>query len=299
MAFPAFEVSARTQHMARMEQELSTAELEAEVVTRMADSTRAAEQQFLRPLDRLRVKMARLKTGVDEYRARLDIFERDYKGELNALFDTKSVLMDECRSLQAAKEAAYADRAQAADDLDSWHSKSNRTFFGNRGQKLPNHSFFGQSLGDRDGLKSDRDAAGDEIARCKYELASKYREVGQIRERIDTVKADRQVMFNLRQQGSNRHVLQSSIDVELAHLWELEQHASRLQLGFDEFMKAAKHRTGTVSIEAEIEKVQARREDFHHAFSRPNAIAAREAQHRREWLDKRLGNVADNADFGQ
>ena len=292
LSFPAFEQEQSVRHAASVTRMFSTSELEAEVIRKMADSTKEAERHFLSPLKRLRDKIRRLEAELDENRVFFAVFSRDFKRELNVLYGEKAAVLDECSSLKGAMAAAYANRAKAAKNLDSWHSKSNRAFFGNRGQRLPNHSLFGQSLGDRDCLKRERESAGNVIAHCKNELDSKYREVELIKERITSAKVAQKAMFDLLQRGLTRQKLQFSIEANLENLKGHQRDASCLQLDFDEFIGAAKHRTGAASVEAEIEYVCHQREVYRRLFSTSDALAKRKAQHRREWLEKRFRTVS-------
>lgn len=287
IAFTAYERNARDRHMASAARRFSIAELEADAARRMAVPLRIADQRFVGPISVSNSKAERLQSQIAACTAQLATFERDYQHELNDLFASKSALIAECRSINSAKAGAYAELEAAADGLNRWHARSKRTFFGNGGKQLPGRSFFGQSLGDRDCLKGERDAAGDDIAGYKQALATRRHTMDQVQERIDRVKADRQEMFNLRSQGYSARGLKNTLHACTGHLDDVKQDIEQLQCALNEFTTAAKHRTGTITIEAEIEKVKNLCDSYIRSFDTEHAKSLRKAQHREEWRKRK------------
>lgn len=287
MAFTAYEKEARARHLASAARRFSVAELQADAARRMAGPQAIAEQRFVAPISALNGKAAGLQTQIATCNRQLATFERDYRHELDALFASKSALMAECRSLNAAKSGAYADLEAAADGLNRWHARSTRTFFGNGGKQLPRHAFFGQSLGDRDCLKSQRDSAGDDIASYKQALATRRHTMDEVQQQIDRIKADRQEMFALRSQGHSARGLKDDLQRYNGHLDDVKQEVEQLQSALHEFITAAKHRTGTTTLEADIAKVQAMCDAYLRAFDTAQAVDQRKAQHRQAWREQR------------
>jgi hypothetical protein len=286
-AFIAYEKDARARHMASAARRFSTFELEADAAQRMAGPQQMAEQRFVAPISALKGKAMRVQAQIATQSGQLAIFERDYQSELTTLFASKSALIAQCRSIQDAKSAAFARVRAASEGLDRWHARSKRTFFGNGGRPLPSHSFFGQSLGDRDSLKSDRAAASDDIAGYQQDLESAGLKIKDINSTIDRVKADRQKMFDLRQQGYSVWGLKASLRSLTNHLHDFKRDIDQLQSDLDEFLTASKHRTGTVTIEAEIARVDGLRNAFIQSFDTAESIRQRKAQHRTEWRTQR------------
>lgn len=284
--FSAYQDKARAQHMARAVSRFSTVELQADANKRMATHQAVADKNFVHPINELNRKAIRIQEVLHASGALLAIFERDYQQELSGLYASKAELIDACRSLNKAKSEAHEDLQSAVNDLNDWHARSTRAFFGNGGRGLPNQSIFGQSLGDRDSLKSDRDEAGSEIAACKSALAGKRLEIEKINNRIHQVKAHRQQMFDLREQGYNRHILNQAIFNGTGQMDDISGDIAQLQANLEEFITTAKHRTGTISIEAEIAKVCALRDAFILSFDTAHANTQRKALHRAEWLKK-------------
>lgn len=285
--FSAFEDKARAQHLASAARRFSTGALEVDAYKRMEATHTIADQRFVQPEIGLNIKVVRIQAALHTSATRLAIFERDYPRELHALHAKRRELSDECRSINSAKSEAYDDLQSAVDDLDDWHSRSSGTFFGNGGKALPKRAVFGQSLGDRDSLKDDRDVAGSEIAACKKALASKRLEIKQVEDRIGQVKADRQQMRDLRAHGCSARTFHEAVVDCTRELDQTKRDIAQLQVNRVEFITAAKYRTGTISIEAEIAKVRARRDAFIHSFDTAQASAQRKASHRAEWLEKK------------
>ncbi|MBP8183185.1 MAG: hypothetical protein KAX88_03700 [Rhodoferax sp.] len=283
LAFSAYEKTARARHMASGSRRFSTADLEADAAQRMAMPLRIAEQRFVAPISELEGRATRAQAHLATQTGQLAIFERDYKSELAALFASLSTLIAQCRSIQDAKSAAFSKVRAASAGLDRWHARSKRTFFGNGGRPLPSHSFFGQSLGDRDSLKSDRDDASSDIADYQRALASTYLEIKNIKASIDRVKADRQQMFDLRRQGYSVWGLKKSLFSLENQLHDFKRDIDQLESDLDEFTIAAKYCTGTISIENEIARVEALRDAFIESFDTADALRLRKAQHRNEW----------------
>lgn len=286
-SFREYERNARVHHLTSAERRFSTTELERDIANRMAPAHEFAAKRFQHPMDKFKAIMTQLHFDLQNSRERLAIFERDYKGDLDALYERKSQLIDELRSINQAKQEAYSDLEDASDDLARWHSKSTRSFFGNGGKALPKHSFFGQSLGDRDELKCDRDSAGTDISSCKEQAAIVKKELDQVSSGIAQVKADRQRMFDMRAKGYSTWGLQRTIRNDEGLLADVQSDIQFLQGRMDEFLMAAKHRTGCASLEEQIQKVRGLREAFIKLFDTTEAVDRRRSEHRKEWLHQR------------
>ena len=285
--FPEYERQARTRHIAAGERRFSTVDLETEALRRMADAVAASDQQFGRPLGELNRALSALQLDLQVGRDRLALFQRDYKTELDSLYAHKSQVSEEYRAVKSSVQQAYDDLEEASDDLDRWHSKSRRGFFGNGGKKLPKHSFFGQSIGDRESLKGDRDSAGSDIDSCKRDQAKVKQKLDAAFGQIDQVKEDRAKMFNLRDQGLSNGGLMRLVTLGEGHIADTRQDIEFLASGRDQFILAAKHRTGTIGLESEIEKIRALKAHFLKAFDDAATATQRKAEHRATWLKQK------------
>lgn len=88
------------------------------------------------------------------------------------------------------KSSAYSDLASAKSEVNSWHSRSKRSFFGNAGKPLPKHSLFGQSFGDLDAAKARRSSAVSDIADSKREIGRLKNAQRECYDRIQDIKEE-------------------------------------------------------------------------------------------------------------
>ncbi|TGD72189.1 hypothetical protein E4634_16105 [Mangrovimicrobium sediminis] len=245
----------------------------------------------------------------------LEYFLRSYKVELDELYhrksqllDAKSGLWDEINSLKAdksaahsGKDAAYRDLNTAKDRIDAWYRRSRRSFFGNAGKELPKHSLFGQSFGDLDGEKYDRDRA--------YERVQAYRsEIGDIRRLLDScfrqldaykssisevfseikqVKADRTYMYQLKKQGLSRSDLQREVTSVGGKLVEAKEAVARIKKRKEEYESQERIRCKVPEVQAQIDALRAAKRSFLDSFSLPDNVEKRRAEHRLLWCRQR------------
>ena len=85
---------------------------------------------------------------------------------------------------------AYLKHTEAKNDIDSWYEKSKRSglLFGNNGKKIPNYSFFGQSVASLDIAKARRNEAGDRISKLKREKEMLNSDFEQLNQKIQTIR---------------------------------------------------------------------------------------------------------------
>jgi hypothetical protein len=260
-----------------------------------------------------------LKTGFEISRKEslLREFSRNYKLELDTLFESRDRLYAEKEKMYEKKgtigleiqeevkrkRAAHASLESAKADVESWYAKSGRTpwLFGNGGKRLPQHAMFGQSFGDLDSFKADRDAAlrsvksfGDSISSLKSrqnhiseEIAKVQHSLGKLREDIHQVKTDRSQMFDLKNTGVNAHQLSNEL-LELRQILSAEEVALRnLENAKYEFIETARHQSGLVDLETKILQLKNKKSQFLKEFDLEESKARRVQEHRQTWLQGR------------
>lgn len=245
----------------------------------------------------------------------LEYFLRSYKAELDELYhrksqllDAKSALWDEINSLKAdksaahsGKDAAYRDLNAAKDRVDAWYRRSRRSVFGNAGRELPKHSLFGQSFGDLDGEKYDRDRAYErvqayrsEIDAIKRSLDSCFRQldankssISEVFSEIQQVKADRTYMYQLKKQGLSRSDLQREVTSVGGELVEAKAAVTKIKKRKEEFESQEQIRCKVPEIQAQIDALRAAKRSFLSSFSFPENVEKRRAEHRMLWCRQR------------
>lgn len=315
--FPRFEQERRAAHEAGANLRFDTTQVEREIEAIIRTAEAEGSAAYGAQIRRLGSSMYALQPEINELRTQLELLSRDYRQELYTLYAEKASLLsvkhelfEQMKALQKERadaqvelREAYVDLNEAKSSIDSWYAKSGRTpwLFGNGGKKLPDHSLLGQSFGDLDGYKADRVRASDEIGSCKsiiekivtrqkanrVLLDENRASLNRVFESIEAVKASRQRMFDLKDQGVHRH----GVDAVLAEL-VLQEAALQKELSHQRGAMAAlvEQQAARLGIEERRRAVSALREkrSLHLiAFDAPEQRAARQQAHRDWWLSER------------
>lgn len=245
----------------------------------------------------------------------LQVFTRAYSEEISSLHDQKSTLYerkkplyDEMDDLKArlsvkhdAKSRAYDALSSAKSSIDSWYSKSQRGFFGNAGRELPRHSLFGQSFGDLDYYKGQRDQAGNQIqdlnssiSRLKGERSSTYHQIVRLNSDIEIVKADiqkakddRRKMYDLMREGHTRHKLQLDVKLLSGKQADAKEELYKLQRKREIYEGDQEEKYGLSDIVKKSEELERLRAAFLRNFNTPSKVEERKRVHRKKWLAER------------
>jgi len=312
--FPSYEAAKLQAHIAEANRCYDAGQLEKEVADIVKKCCSAANEKFSWQRSAIEQEIYPIRNKIQGKRSTLAFFERDYKNELNKLYEQKrfhleekTVLINEMKVLQkerlTAKESlndAFDRLESAKDDIDSWYGKSerNQLFFGNGGKKLPNHSIFGQSFGDLEGYKDERDEAFSDIKNSKHELSSindkksvnkrlleqNKGSLNKVFEQIDATKTARQHMFDLKQQGVKYQVVKKELSDLLTRLSALNSRLNQLQSEWSVFIKQMEIRMGIDERKTIITEIKARKARFLDEFHTPQNIEARRVVHREKWL---------------
>lgn len=259
------------------------------------------------------VKQAERKQS--EVQGLLEYFLRSYNAEIDQLhhrksqlLDAKSGLWDEINSLKAdksaahsGKDAAYRDLNTAKDRIDAWYRRSRGSFFGNAGRELPKHSLFGQSFGDLDGEKYNRDRAYERVQAYKSEIDDIKRSldgcfrqldaykssISEVFSEIKQVKADRAYMYQLKKQGLSRSDLQREVTSVGGKLVEAKGAVTRIKKRKEEYESQERIRCRVPEVQAQIDAVHAAKRSFLDSFSLPENVENRRVEHRVLWCRKR------------
>lgn len=315
--YPKFESEQSIAHQFEAERRFDSSRLQREVYQIKLDAIRAGEQQFGDEICPLRKRFAALERDLQQKIRLLAIFERNYKSELNNLYDKKEILLRSKKDLLAQAEQLRGERSQAHQELDAaykylenaksdvgrWYSKAERTpwLFGNGGKKIPKHSMFGQSFGDLKAAKSRRGDAVNEIDACNRRIATvkglqsanraeidrNRSEIGEIFDRIAEVKAARQGMFDLRSEGVQPEVLQQCIRQLESSKSSVEERILDLENRRSALVEETQIRMGLREREATIADLLLKKKQFLDSFHSAHSKAARQDRHRRQWMESR------------
>lgn len=152
----------------------------------------------------VRIKIVEIQ--LNELSRKHGIISRNYGDEKQRLMIERGLSLEKKRKLykkidkkKRDIQEAYDEKTKAHGDLNSakyrvnsWHNKSKRSslLFGNTGKPLPKHSMFGQSFGDLDSAKYDRDRAGRSIATAKEKISDLKSDTQNIHNKIKGIKTE-------------------------------------------------------------------------------------------------------------
>lgn len=317
IAFKGYEEKCHSKYIREGEIQFTTSELHADRNRIEREIENAADKIFKKNIDELQQKIEGINLEIISNEKLLEFFLRDYKNELAVAYDAqkailaeKLILIAKLRELKTDLSAAYDGKKESYSeaeshqvDIDCWYddAESSHWFGGNKGRKIPNHSFFGQSHGDLACSCSGRSDAYDnvgywrgEIDRLKGERSNVHNRLDAIKLKLDDlaksifqIKADREHTFSLRKEGHRDHKLKSQIR-ELQLRLEQENVELRKQ-GFARF-GFVEEKTNASEIAAIGNKIQSTIEErakYLTLFDLEENKTKRKADHRATWLKER------------
>jgi len=286
-AYLSYERECKKQWVADAERTYSAAQVEQDIKARMAEPMGHVSYEFDAPISDLESKRNNVRRVVSEAKGKLAILERDYKSELDSAYQTMNATRDELAECRGKLASAYDDLSSAKRSLDSWYSRAEGNWFGNAGEKLPKHSFFGQDLSDRDRYKSERDSAAYAIGRYKSARSSIEHRVDEARATVKRIKDARQEMFDLKKAGFDKRIVTSAINSGTNDLRAIGEEIAQLAKSRDDYVHQAKLSLGVYALEKEIERLTREKGARIKAFDSEPVILDRKAKHREEWLAAR------------
>jgi len=315
--FPRYERNLRDEHERQAQSRFSTKQLKIEKDNLLKQIRADANSRFDSSIHERENEINGYLADKNWIEQLISYFLRDYKQELTELYAEKDELFSkktECfEKLYEIKERlseAFDDKDKAYSDLyhykqriDSWYAKSDRTpwLFGNAGRKLPNHSLFGQSLGDLNSYKYDRDSAYKNVRSAKARIGDLKQEqheihraiqcvkeeIGKIFSQISSVKGDMGKLVRLKEAGHRREQLQEKLDRVHLTIDLLASEIQNIKKNKREFVDQEAHRYGVVNLETKIERIRTQREEFLHGFDFDGNEEQRKRVHREIWLKQK------------
>lgn len=297
--FEKFEIQCRKEHEKQAAQQFSTKEISEEKNHLLAKIKSQASEKFDEPLNSKQAKINELKEKEKNIRELLSFFERNYKQELDELYLEKNDLFEKKNALREALSKAFENKKEAYNELnrckeaiDSWYEKSDRTpwLFGNAGKELPKHSLFGQSFGDLESYKSDRDDAyndiqdvKNQIANLKQEQHDVFCEIEEIKNQIDQVKSDRSNMYNLKKQH-NKEDLQNQLNGLQFSINKLSTQVQEILKTKESYIYQEKIKCDFSKLEEKINEIKNKKIQYIESFELEKNKQKRKQMHREMWL---------------
>ncbi|MEQ1514896.1 MAG: hypothetical protein ABL931_00235 [Usitatibacteraceae bacterium] len=204
IAFIKNERDAHRNHLADADSRFDIAGFEAEITAIESAIEREVKTEFDTKTSAVAAKERHASSALALAESNQRLMKRDFKSELDPLYDELSRLKDNLSDAYERKSDAHKRLSSAKSSLNSWYAKSDRNFFGNKGKKLPKHAFFGQDLSDRDSYKRQRDSAAYNLSAAQNEINRLKGRKRAITAMVGTIKQDRAQMQELRDSGLNR-----------------------------------------------------------------------------------------------
>ena len=315
--FPRYESAQGEVHASEANRRFDTSQLEREIDEIQLAAEAEGLAAFGAHIHVAESSINALRPAISLLRGRLELLICDYGRELNQLDREKANLLDAKQPLFEAMKALQKQRSEAQDELresydnlneaksaiDNWYAKSERTpwLFGNGGKRLPDRSIFGQSFGDLDGYKADRARVSEEIGSCKAAVARIAGEQKANASRLDenktalnrafecikAVKAARQRMFDLKDQGVRRHQVEAELSDHLRQETAALKDLDRYSKAMVEHVVQQSFRMGMEERRRGVDDLSLKRAQFLAAFDDPVRRAERQRAHREWWLKTR------------
>ncbi|MCE3269689.1 MAG: hypothetical protein K0S57_86 [Ramlibacter sp.] len=262
----------------------SCTELRSEIARRMAGATKEASRQFDDQILVSQRKKTELELVARDARERLRILERDYQGELDAAYASLNLLKEQLRTCREELSDAHDTLNAAKSDLDSWYRRAEGNWIGNGGKPLPKNSIFGQSIADRDRLKSRRESAAREIGRIKTRRSALEQDSRAAGTRIGELKQHREAMHALRSEGFDLRLVKGTLATATEQANVSEREFARLTAARHEYLAQAKRALGVVELEQQVWQRERDLRDRIAAFNGEPERQSRRARHRQMWM---------------
>lgn len=314
--YPNFENEQRLAYLALAESRFDTRRLRSEISEINRQAANAGDLQCKASIEALQLQIAATERDHQKGLQTLSLLERNYKVELDELYaqkksllEVQETLLNESKILKDEHSKALDERQQAYSELDKaklkvdqWHSKSKRgpLLFGNGGNKLPDHSIFGQSHGDLSEAKHQRESAAhnvgnlkrrtesikDKLTAYKEKLSINFSDVGRLTEKISQVKASRQCMYELMAEGVDPAQVRDRVQALQTLLSNLGEDLRSVKSQQYAVVREKQMHLGLLDREADVAKLIAAKETYLKEFDSVQSKENRLEAHRVEWLAK-------------
>ncbi|RYG88063.1 MAG: hypothetical protein EON59_05575 [Alphaproteobacteria bacterium] len=215
-------------------------------------------------------------------RQKLAVFERNYKKEIDGLYQKLGEAKEELDELYEEKNEAHKAFNDAKSSVEYWYRMSN-CYLGNRGKEIPKSRIFGLSQNDLDHYKSEKSSAAKTIARVREEIEVTKDDKVRYFTEITALKALRQRMFDLKTEGATASGLKSAISENGSSLSKREARLGAIEEERAAFLGQLRMALGIPEREHDVQRIKTARQAFIQSFESGASVAKRKEQHRREW----------------
>lgn len=315
--YPAYEKKCRDKHLALAKSRYSICDLEANIADLSEKIRKKANSRFDEKIIWFNTKIRPYVNEIEKNNRILQLFQTNYKEKLDRHYSQKKQLINDKMDLISSikhlrselnhayteKSSAYGQLADAKSDVEDWYSQSEGStwFGGNKGRNIPNHSFFGQSYGDLNSAKNDRDNAVDDISQSKAKIARLKKEVSKVQANIESmdtrikkveneiilINENRNEMFRLKKEGVSKQKLKDAIARDISRREQYQSELNKIRTAKDNFIHTEKIKSGVIDMKARVDIICDKKETFIAEFESEVAQLARKKDHRVQWFEQR------------
>lgn len=315
--YSSYEEKCRDEHNKKAEIEFSVNMLENNLDSIEKEIDKQANNIFFEKINSAKNKIYLLNHEINTNESLYSLLTRNYKKELeeastkkSALYLEKKERITEIQAFKTDLSAAYDGKSAAYDEvnhykseIDWWYEKSERASwrFGNKGKKIPNRSFFGQSHGDLAHYKRKRDEAWGLVGEWEADISSLKNKKALAINRIEVIKAeiedtkkaiaqinaDQTQKYKLKAEGVRTEPIRIKLIELKSELDSTQRELSEFQSARCQFVAAKTKEYDVAGIKAKIQDILDRKTEFLQSFDLEANKALRRDVHRAEWLKER------------
>jgi hypothetical protein len=286
--FRSFEAQERQRHLAEAENRFDASSLRSELQRFLQPHHDRCGEVFDVPLAEAMREFE--KANAERVRAeeRLVLLGRNFNEELMTEMVSKSRLERERKELFAQQAKAAGRLHDARGQIDRWHNRSKRGGpFGNAGKVLPSHSPFGQSFGDLNSVKAERDEAADKNQASKRLLDENRERLDACRDEIERIRLERGQQEDLYRSGHSVQSVRDEIEQLIGRCKGLAASQSTLRQRRGAFLARANELAPAQSLKQAIAVRESQGKAFVESFDTEPARAARLMRHRAAYFTNR------------
>lgn len=281
--YPGFEREARQAHLLDADRKYDTSSLTNDIAVRTAEFESSARLNFTEPSNDLIVSRNAAQSVREEAERKLRTLNRQYESEIDALSAELKELFAWLKTINNELSSAFRNREATKKELDAWYSRaSGKSLFTHRDRKLPQNSFFGQNIAQKDRLKAKHLEAGVEIGNWKDQRQRMYDKINSVKSNIACVKAAREEMYQLLNSGFDHRLLVETINNMTEQAGQLGEQIAEFAAAKARFLAA--ELAPLAKLRAEIAAINSDKAKYIAEFDAPEAKQRRASAHRADWL---------------
>ncbi|WP_435605904.1 hypothetical protein [Pseudomonas knackmussii] len=314
MDFPRFEKSHHSRFVLDAYERYSCADMEGELTALKKKVQAEADAKFNADRDLLCREIGWLEPKVHRTRGLLYLLQRNFRAELDGMYEEKAAIYEERQRLTSAKAKAFDDLAELKsekddlhqerrryqDEIESWYAEADRSpwLMGQKGREIPQHSYFKISHSSLEAAKSNRQEVFEKLSEVTASISDSHAQIGalkqrlqenrdsleKVKQRILKAKSDRDECIRAKKEGNTLADLQAELDCYSQQMTKMLNAMNSLNSQREQFVVATESLYQVPALQQKIEALVEQRVAHLRAYDLPEQKAERIAMHRQQWL---------------